>query len=422
MKNQTEPLRLGWTSSPDTRGTFDIISSCLFTFFLCCWTMIHPDIGPPGSTLRHRVVDKALCFLLAVVAPEALTYKAFMEWVYATRTTVRYKDLAHRGVRWENVHGFYSMMGGFRAVQSEDSKGLLSPDMIFELLQASRIHPSDIPHKQDIMDKSKSDALIKALALLQVSTLSIQVIARAVQHLPITTLEISTLAFIPGSLCMVFFWWNKPYDVAEPNAIVIHPLITWPTQSTISTKDSYIHQDSQTIVSGRYFQNPTSGRVREIIFDHCLIRMNALSTISAGFFIVYGGIHCAAWNFSFSTPIEQTLWRASSLTVTIAIPLSWLITAACCGIWKRVARNAHFDSRGNPIIEHSFSAQNVNTKTSLEKKRVAIPIVQTIHGTSMILYGLARFYLLIEGFLALRSLPSGCYVTVSWPQYLPFLS
>ena len=42
--------------------------------------------------------------------------------------------------------------------------------------------------------------------------------------------------------------------------------------------------------------------------------------VFALFGIVFGGIHCAGWNFKFPTLVEQHLWRSTSLTITV-IPL-----------------------------------------------------------------------------------------------------
>jgi len=46
--------------------------------------------------------------------------------------------------------------------------------------------------------------------------------------------------------------------------------------------------------------------------------------------VVFGACHCIAWNFDFPTPIEQTLWRATSVFTAAAMPayyLSWYALA-----------------------------------------------------------------------------------------------
>ncbi|KAG6906267.1 hypothetical protein DXG01_014875 [Tephrocybe rancida] len=70
--------------------------------------------------------------------------------------------------------------------------------------------------EQDIQDKSQGDLLAKSLVLLQVTWFVLQIIARAIQHLAITTLEIVTLAFAILNFFTYFCWWNKPLDVNRP--------------------------------------------------------------------------------------------------------------------------------------------------------------------------------------------------------------
>jgi len=38
------------------------------------------------------------------------------------------------------------------------------------------------------------------------------------------------------------------------------------------------------------------------------------------FGVIFGGLHCICWNFTYPTAFEQHLWRASSLAITV-IPL-----------------------------------------------------------------------------------------------------
>lgn len=44
----------GWVSSPNGRGTFDIIWGCLLTIFLCTWTSLHLNIPSLHEKYLHR--------------------------------------------------------------------------------------------------------------------------------------------------------------------------------------------------------------------------------------------------------------------------------------------------------------------------------------------------------------------------------
>ena len=73
-----------------------------------------------------------------------------------------------------------------------------------------------VPTKEEIEDKGKSDWLAKSLVLLQTSWFVMQCIARAVDHLPVTHLEIMTLAYAAMNFVIYIFWWNKPLNVNRP--------------------------------------------------------------------------------------------------------------------------------------------------------------------------------------------------------------
>ncbi len=69
------------------------------------------------------------------------------------------------------------------------------------------------------MEKSKSDGLVKSIAAVQAVCLAVQCIARTVQGLEATPLEISTIAYIPISLLSYGFWWCEPFNVRYPIAV-----------------------------------------------------------------------------------------------------------------------------------------------------------------------------------------------------------
>ena len=73
-----------------------------------------------------------------------------------------------------------------------------------------------VPTEEEIKDKGKSDWLAKSLVLLQTSWFVMQCIARAIEHLPITHLEIVTLAYAAMNFVIYIFWWNKPHNVNRP--------------------------------------------------------------------------------------------------------------------------------------------------------------------------------------------------------------
>ncbi|KAF5311402.1 hypothetical protein D9758_018978 [Tetrapyrgos nigripes] len=107
-------------------------------------------------------------------------------------------------------HGFFISMGGF--VTRQGHHPIVEPEQFMEEILAD-IRATKV---QDIEDKSKANAVSKGLALLRTLWFPVQMLARAVQHLPITALEIATVGFTILNLLMYGLWWYKPLDVQRP--------------------------------------------------------------------------------------------------------------------------------------------------------------------------------------------------------------
>lgn len=103
-------------------------------------------------------------------------------------------------------------MGGFTLFKDNQPRGTLTPDLFLKLLETGDIKFPTITEKE-IQDRSKGDALSKGLAVVQTSWFVAQCIARHVEGLNITGLEITTAALAVFNATIYFLWWNKPLDV-----------------------------------------------------------------------------------------------------------------------------------------------------------------------------------------------------------------
>jgi hypothetical protein len=72
---------------------------------------------------------------------------------------------------------------------------------------------------EHIKDKSKQDAFAKGLAIVQSCWLIVQCIQRAAAHLPLSCLEVNTLAHVACALALYVCWWKKPLDIHEPTVL-----------------------------------------------------------------------------------------------------------------------------------------------------------------------------------------------------------
>lgn len=68
----------------------------------------------------------------------------------------------------------------------------------------------------ELNDKSKSDGLVKLIALVQLMWLVLQLIARAAQGKPSRQLEIMALAYAVCAVVIYGLSWFKPKDVSQP--------------------------------------------------------------------------------------------------------------------------------------------------------------------------------------------------------------
>ena len=93
-----------------------------------------------------------------------------------------------------------------------EAKGVLSPERLEDLYAKGEIEFPTVTEKE-IQDRSKADALSKLLAIGQTTWFMVQCLARAVQGLQVTQLELLTVALAFLNAFMYYFWWNKPFAV-----------------------------------------------------------------------------------------------------------------------------------------------------------------------------------------------------------------
>lgn len=116
---------------------------------------------------------------------------------------------------WTKTHGYFIQMGGFVLYEDKILQGTLDPDKMKDLLDKKLIEFPTTTEKE-IKDRSKSDGLSKTLVIGQTTWFVIQCIARRLEGLVITELELVTAAFAFLNGIMYFLWWAKPFDVRYP--------------------------------------------------------------------------------------------------------------------------------------------------------------------------------------------------------------
>ena len=90
--------------------------------------------------------------------------------------------------------------------------GVLGPRQLEDLHAKGKI-AIPLVKESDIEDRSKADALSKALVIVQTTWFVLQCIARAQQGLMVTQFELVTVALAALNGIMYFLWWHKPLNV-----------------------------------------------------------------------------------------------------------------------------------------------------------------------------------------------------------------
>lgn len=122
--NCTAPTDIvAFVTTPEVRGTLQILWSCLLTLLLCTWTVLHlnvPQQSHPRTTCQsvirrcRRVVTKLKWMLVTLIFPEYTLGKAYNDFCSVKVHTPDLEDLAREdGVRWSKAHTFLANMGGF---------------------------------------------------------------------------------------------------------------------------------------------------------------------------------------------------------------------------------------------------------------------------------------------------------------------
>ena len=305
-------------------------------------------------------------------------------------------------------------MGGFHLFKrsSEENSGTQAisqenDDPLHPLLASDLTHDDiysfAMPTEAEIKDKGKSDWLAKSLVLLQTSWFITQCIARGIKHLPVTHLEVVTLAYAATNFVIYVFWWNKPLNVNRPVRVFRKSGESEPseTQSQSSSEARKLTWESVFIGLGRILIFIIGGQDDDVNLsrEDRVPRFWANSTrdsamtadvIMLGVGICFGAIHCIAWGFPFPTHAELLMWRVSSVAIT-AVPF-YIPMMAGLVPWLQ---NMDFDTI-NDIAYFSFFPAGL-------------------------LYIVARAVTLVLALTSLRDLPLGAFDTVHWTTFIPHI-
>jgi hypothetical protein len=311
-------------------------------------------------------------------------------------------------------------MGGF-VFDAE----ILSLRRIEQLVEQNEIE-YPIVSREEIQDRSKGDAITKALVVFQTTWFLLQCAVRAIQHLAVTELELATAAFAVLNIISYVLWWDKPLDVechirvrrrsgAQDDA-------RNPTHSEQAGQDQQ-NQSRENIgstVRALNWRSCCRGWTLENILELVAkalnpffammgadVRNDVFSVVGEGRLdnkpifplwiwgtlvtTVFGAIHCIGWSFDFPSHTERVLWRVSSVAST-GLPLAFAGVRMQCAILA---------------------------DTAIGDNGLTLKIVSSFLPLILFLYFISRIVLLVLSFSTLRFLPLSALQTVEWTTFLP---
>jgi hypothetical protein len=336
-------------------------------------------------------------------------------------------------------------MGGFMLYHGHTPIRTVLPGELEIHLEHHRIFITE----KEIKDRSKGDALLKGFVILQTSWFVLQCIARGIQHLAVTELELVTLAFAALNLAIYTLWWKKPLNVTCPYPVYIDhvaPTVELKPQIEYDTHaepgkllDSSGQETKETGAGGKGGMLDWLGRklveltrlvvtrirsfpsflvdvirrffgaIVGIENNGYIVEEKRISTFYTGLqyprgkdlslavvttvvTMISGAVYCTAWHFQVPTHAEQLLWRLAAAIIT-----------------------------GTPAL--------IFLKYILPPTSRLPFLLSVIFGYSLLFisileisfYVIARLTLLILPLISLRQLPAGAYQTVRWTTFIPHI-
>ncbi|KAK9414387.1 hypothetical protein SUNI508_11229 [Seiridium unicorne] len=250
----------------------------------------------------------------------------------------------HVSRKWTLSHSYLANMGGLLYAelprrQDEGPKyyALTGAKLSRRFLWWRGAHPLKglLLNDDEIADRSKADSLLRILSVLQISWLVLTVVARGVTALPLTQLEIATLAFSLFAIVTFSANWWKPKDISRPTQLQNMGFGSC-QKEFVQKYDKELHAFdwTQSFSHRLLFPHKTnegSRGIKEITrVSNDMIEMEGnvplifrLMAISA---LIFGAFHCLAWNFAFPSRAELILWKTSSIASAI-VPVISLIAS-----------------------------------------------------------------------------------------------
>ena len=391
----------------------DVLWLCISTLTVGVYSMLHLNVPAPNGKLWTVISRKLRWAFLGLLAPEVPMLFACGQCASAQRSVQAMRSLGFDKPQWTVEHGFFADSGGFWLHASDFEAFPITAKQLEYLVRHKHIRLPSVSSRE-IWDKSNADYLAKAFACYQTLWLAVQLIGRGIQQLPITPLELATIAIAGCSLTTQWFWLKKPLDVETSITLNMERSIAEVFKDAgescegpfLDTPLDFI--EPETYMSSKWSRTAfgwiqrwglQTRPMKRIPDDRdpqpCNMRQHVLLGIATA---TFASIHLLGWNFSFPTGKESILWRANSLVM-------WGLLAVYGTAEVVICRREGYKNLG------------LDTLGAYKRRWPAclwffIPAF---------LYMATRVIVIFESLWSMRSLPNGAFQTVQWAEMAPHL-
>ena len=135
--------------------------------------------------------------------------------------------------------------------------------------------------------------------------------------------------------------------------------------------------------------------------------LSAIIAIIVG--ILFGGIHCIGWSFTFLSVAEGSIWTTSSVIITV-VPFAWGLVEVFSTPFRMIIKSIKrwYDPDSQPVGESSHS-------------NYLLKFHEYTGTITLMVYFSSRAALLILPLIALRSLSPDSLLDVNWSSYIPHI-
>jgi hypothetical protein len=246
--------------------------------------------------------------------------------------------------------------------------------------------------EDEIKDQSKSDAMLKGIAMFQASYLCLQLALRQLQDLPSSQLELMAAAFVPCAFIAYILSFFKPQNVKVPRIIEAS---RWPTPDemvSLAEKgpqrfDLHSKHNPTYAMPNLNAHKYADGRRSILTFP-----IGYLATVA-----ILSSIHCAAWFWEFPTSVEQLLWRICCV-ITLVTPALVKFIVLVDGVY----------------VENPFPRCWIDLYKRLPNIGLGIFICEEAAWAFRMTHMAARLFMIVEAFRSLFFLPPGAFKATEW--------